>query len=361
MSHFGRHGARSFAAVPLPLLRNDTIVEQPANLATLTRRYAEEAIAFTRGAKAADRPFLLYVAFNHVHSPNFRSERMCDVSRRGAVGDAAQELDGSVGTILAGVFDADTGFKEEDVLVFFTSDNGAPLRNDARGNGPLYSSTPHGPRTTHTCSHLETRRALAPRVTWKRVALSLREFYTQSATTQKVFAPPAARVSSLEKGGLFVLSLSLSLSLSQARRQSYNLGGGRARSRGRLVERRHRAGQRLARDRGHLRHLQHRAGAGRRTAASGPRRRHRSLATAPRRERKGGAAMDDLTSHRLTRTTHDTKTRFLCRAGEVAHECVVHYHSAQDKTGQHGPSGVGAARCPPPRPPRRRAKHRDRV
>ena len=79
-------------------------------------------------------PFLLYVAFSHVHAPNFASDRFCNASARGPVGDAVQELDDGVGQLLAFL---DAHNLAEDTVVFFSSDNGAPLTNDCLGNGAL--------------------------------------------------------------------------------------------------------------------------------------------------------------------------------------------------------------------------------
>ena len=50
------------------------------------------------------------------------------------VGDAAQEMDDAVGQIMAAAKLLDL---DEDIVWFFTSDNGAPLFNDDFGNGPL--------------------------------------------------------------------------------------------------------------------------------------------------------------------------------------------------------------------------------
>lgn len=101
--NYRNHSSPPFQARPLPLLANTTIVEQPVNLATLTERYTTAVLDFVKTATAKAIPFYLYVAFNHVHSPNFRSEKFCGSSPRGPVGDAAQEMDAAIGEIMAGV------------------------------------------------------------------------------------------------------------------------------------------------------------------------------------------------------------------------------------------------------------------
>ena len=61
----------------------ETVVEQPANLGTLTARYVAQATEFMLDAIQTGRPFLLYLAFTHVHAPNFASEAFCNTSARG--------------------------------------------------------------------------------------------------------------------------------------------------------------------------------------------------------------------------------------------------------------------------------------
>lgn len=104
---------------PLPLMRNEEIVEQPAVQATLTRRYTEEAIRFILEHK--EGPFFVYLAYTFPHVPLHASEDFRGRSRRGLYGDVVEEIDASVGAIL------DTLRQEglsERTFVFFTSDNG---------------------------------------------------------------------------------------------------------------------------------------------------------------------------------------------------------------------------------------------
>ena len=57
---------------PLPLMRNEEIVEQPARQDTLTRRYTEEAIQFIDHHQ--DEPFFVYLPHSMPHVPLHRSE-----------------------------------------------------------------------------------------------------------------------------------------------------------------------------------------------------------------------------------------------------------------------------------------------
>jgi len=118
----------------VPLMRNDEIVERPADQTTITRRYTEEAIRFVRTNKS--RPFFLYLAHNMPHVPLFASKEFEGQSVRGLYGDVVEEIDSGVGRIL------DTLREEglaENTLVVFTSDNGPWLvfKDHGGSAGPL--------------------------------------------------------------------------------------------------------------------------------------------------------------------------------------------------------------------------------
>lgn len=102
-----------------PLMRNDQVVERPANQHTLTKRYTEEAIKFIQQHK--DGPFFVYLAHNMPHVPLFASEKFQDTSLRGLFGDVVEEIDWGAGQIMATLRKAGLA---ENTLVVFTSDNG---------------------------------------------------------------------------------------------------------------------------------------------------------------------------------------------------------------------------------------------
>ena len=56
-----------YGCTPLPLLENNTVVEQPANLATINERYTESALGFIKSSLQDKAPFFLYLAFGHVY------------------------------------------------------------------------------------------------------------------------------------------------------------------------------------------------------------------------------------------------------------------------------------------------------
>jgi arylsulfatase A len=112
----------------VPLMRDEKVIERPADQTTLMKRYTAEAVKFITRNK--ERPFFLYLPYSAPHVPLFRSEAFADKSARGRFGDVVEEIDWSVGQIL------DTLRKNglaEDTLVAFTSDNGPWLIFNQQG------------------------------------------------------------------------------------------------------------------------------------------------------------------------------------------------------------------------------------
>ena len=103
----------------VPLMRDERIVERPADQNTITKRYAEESVAFLR--KNRDRPFFLYLAHSMPHVPLFTSDEFRGTSLRGLYGDVIEEIDWSVGRVLDTLRELKLDRK---TLVVFTSDNG---------------------------------------------------------------------------------------------------------------------------------------------------------------------------------------------------------------------------------------------
>lgn len=101
------------------LMRNGDVIEKGVEQGTLTRRYTEEVVKFIRENKA--KPFFVYLPHTFPHIPLFASSEFKGKSKRGLYGDAVEELDWSVGEIMAALRREKLA---ENTLVFFTSDNG---------------------------------------------------------------------------------------------------------------------------------------------------------------------------------------------------------------------------------------------
>ena len=118
----------------VPLMRNEEIIERPAEQTTITKRYTEETVQFIEDHK--DEPFFVYLAHSQPHVPLFRSQEFEGVSSRGYYGDVIEEIDWSVGQVLQKL--RETGIAKN-TLVVFTSDNGPWLTYQDHGGsaGPL--------------------------------------------------------------------------------------------------------------------------------------------------------------------------------------------------------------------------------
>jgi arylsulfatase A-like enzyme len=119
---------------PLPLIDGEKVVELMPDQTQLTTWYTQQAVKFI--AESKDKPFLLYVPHSMPHVPLFVSDKFKNKSGVGLFGDVIQEIDWSMGEILAAL--AEHGLTER-TLVLFSSDNGPWLSygNHAGSAGPL--------------------------------------------------------------------------------------------------------------------------------------------------------------------------------------------------------------------------------
>ena len=119
----------------LPLMRDEKVIEAPVDRDYLTKRYTEEAVRFLEASRG--RPFLLYLphAMPGSTSDPHASPAFKDKSANGHWGDSVEELDESMGKILAALKRLDL---DEKTLVIWTSDNGAPQRKPPQGSNAPY-------------------------------------------------------------------------------------------------------------------------------------------------------------------------------------------------------------------------------
>ncbi len=117
---------------PLPLMRNDGVIQQQPDQAGLTERYVEEAVRFIREKR--EGPFFLYFAHMYVHVPIFVPERFMKQSDNGPYGAAVEAIDWAMGVLMA---ELKTAGLDENTLIIFTSDNGSRARDEGGSNAPL--------------------------------------------------------------------------------------------------------------------------------------------------------------------------------------------------------------------------------
>jgi arylsulfatase A len=114
----------------VPLMRNEQVAEYPCDQSTLTQRYTREAIRFMEANK--DQSFFLYLPHTMPHIPLAASEKFLGKSPRGFYGDTIEEIDWSVGEILAALKRLKL---DQNTLVVYTSDNGPwDLKNGHGGS-----------------------------------------------------------------------------------------------------------------------------------------------------------------------------------------------------------------------------------
>tara|TARA_R110002049_G_scaffold27321_2_gene94326 strand:+ start:590767 stop:592728 length:1962 start_codon:yes stop_codon:yes gene_type:complete len=127
---------------PLPLMENNAVVN--ANLLAsdqdvLTKSYTEKAVNFIQ--RHHDQRFFLYLAHNMPHVPLGVSPKFRGQSNSGMYADVIQEIDWSVGSVLAAL---DEYGIAENTWVIFTSDNGPWLvYGDHAGSAGPFRSGKH--------------------------------------------------------------------------------------------------------------------------------------------------------------------------------------------------------------------------
>jgi arylsulfatase A-like enzyme len=126
MGGSGRPGDRR---PPVPLLRNQRVVEAPVQQDKLVALYTEEALKFITANK--DRPFFLYLPHTAVHVPIHPGKAFQGKSRNGRYGDWVEEVDWSTGRVLGALRELKLDAR---TLVLFTSDNG-PWRSQGKDGG----------------------------------------------------------------------------------------------------------------------------------------------------------------------------------------------------------------------------------
>ena len=117
---------------PLPLLRDEEVIQEQPDQTSLTERYTEEAVSYIRENK--NNPFFLYLAHMYVHLPIYPPDRFLKESKNGRYGAAVACIDWVTGVIMDELKRQDL---ENNTLIIFTSDNGSRARDEGGSNAPL--------------------------------------------------------------------------------------------------------------------------------------------------------------------------------------------------------------------------------
>lgn len=149
----------------LPLYHNETIVQQPVQLAQLADRYATRARTFIQQAAAVDdQPFFLYVPFSHVHQlcapRNLPQQEYCQWTAdptKTTFDDAVQEMDWIVGQVMQAITTSENKNVASNTLVLFTADNGPWVAEQScSGKKGKFQGTwlmDHVPKDCTACPH----------------------------------------------------------------------------------------------------------------------------------------------------------------------------------------------------------------
>ncbi|XP_020787831.2 arylsulfatase A-like [Boleophthalmus pectinirostris] len=116
--------------VTVPLMKNDKIIQQPANFLELEKAYSNFATNFILTSAQKQQPFFLYYPSHHTHYPQYAGMRAAGRTSRGPFGDALLEFDDTIGDIMATL---DKTGVLNNTLVLFSADNGPELLRRSRG------------------------------------------------------------------------------------------------------------------------------------------------------------------------------------------------------------------------------------
>ncbi|MCZ6636463.1 MAG: sulfatase [bacterium] len=117
---------------PLPLLRDEEVIQAQPDQRGITERYVEESVRFIRENK--DNPFFLYLAHMHVHLPHYPPARFVQESENGVYGAAVACIDWAAAVLF---HELKSLGLDDNTLVIFTSDNGSRVRDEGGSNAPL--------------------------------------------------------------------------------------------------------------------------------------------------------------------------------------------------------------------------------
>ncbi|MEM9160400.1 MAG: sulfatase [Verrucomicrobiota bacterium] len=116
---------------PLPLLRDETVIQAQPDQRGITERYIDESLQFINAHQ--DGPFFLYLAHMYVHVPLFVPKQFLESSQNGAYGGAVECVDWAMGVLMDHL---EKQGLTQNTLIMFTSDNGSRARDEGGSNAP---------------------------------------------------------------------------------------------------------------------------------------------------------------------------------------------------------------------------------
>ncbi|RMF38632.1 MAG: N-acetylgalactosamine-6-sulfatase [Planctomycetota bacterium] len=171
------------------LYRDEELIEPKADMAMLTQRYTDEAIAFIRQHRS--EPFFVYIPHTMPHTRLAASDRFRGKSKRGLYGDVIEEIDFNVGRLLDTLQELDLA---DNTYVLFTSDNGPWLiknKNHADGHLPSDHGGSAGPLRSGKVSTFEGG-VRVPAILWGPGRVPAATVCDQIATTMDILPTFAA-------------------------------------------------------------------------------------------------------------------------------------------------------------------------
>ncbi len=118
---------------PLPVVRDETVIQEQPDQRGITERYADEALQFIDEHTEDESPFFLYLAHMYVHVPLFVPKQFLEASSNGAYGAAVECIDWCMSVLMDRL--KERGI-DENTLIIFTSDNGSRAQGEGGSNGP---------------------------------------------------------------------------------------------------------------------------------------------------------------------------------------------------------------------------------
>jgi len=123
---------KDFSPWNVPLMRNEEIIERPADQTKLIGRYTDEAVNFVQQNKS--KPFFLYLPHTMPHVPLFVGDDFFAEDPKRAYKATIEQIDWSVGKVLGALKKAGV---DKNTLAVFTSDNGPWLSKKHHGGSAL--------------------------------------------------------------------------------------------------------------------------------------------------------------------------------------------------------------------------------